>query len=94
MPHIVYAGQRIAISTQQLVDIKDRLREAAAAAQPLELDVLDTEGNASWLFWTPGAPMVINDGDVPALPEFPFPDLSALGFPAPPEAPQQRRVGF
>ncbi len=94
MPHIVYAGQRIAISSQQLVEIKDRLREASTAGTPLELDVLDTEGNASWLLWTPGAPLVINDGDVPALPEFPFPDLSALGFPGPPEPPTQRRVGF
>ncbi|GAA4267071.1 hypothetical protein [Frondihabitans peucedani] len=94
MPHIVYAGQRIAISSQQLVDIKDRLREASSAGTPVELDVLDKEGNASWLLWTPGAPIVINDGDVPALPEFPFPDLSALGFPGPPEPPAQRRVGF
>jgi hypothetical protein len=94
MPHIVYAGQRIAISSQQLVEIKDKLRAGSAAAEPVELDVLDTEGNASWLLWTPGAPIVINDGDVPALPEFPFPDLSALGFPGPPEPPTQRRVGF
>ena len=94
MPHIVYADQRIAISSQQVVEIKDQLLEAATAGTPLELNVMDTEGNASWLLWTPGAPIVINDADVPALPEFPFPDLSALGFPGPPEPPTQRRVGF
>ena len=94
MPYIVYAGQRIAITPEQLVDVKDRLRAAAAEGQTLELDVFDTEGNASWLLWTPGAPIIVNDSDVPALPEFPFPDLTALGFPGPPEPPTQRRVGF
>lgn len=94
MPHILFAGQRIAITSQQLVEIKDQLLAASAAAEPLELAVMDTEGNASWLLWTPGASIVLNDADVPALPEIPFPDLSALGFPGTPEPPTQRRVGF
>lgn len=97
MPHIVFAGQRIAISTQQVVDLKDQLREAAAAGTPVDLSLLDGEGSASWLLWTPGAPIVINDGDIPPAPEFTLPDLSSLGLPGfgEPQPPQpQRRVGF
>lgn len=96
MPHIVYAGVRTAISSSQLADLKDKLTAAAAAGEPLEISLIDAEGSASWLFWTPGAPIVLNDADVPPVPEFPFFDLSSLGLPGFPEAPpqQQRRVGF
>ncbi|GAA4671070.1 hypothetical protein [Frondihabitans cladoniiphilus] len=94
MPHIVYAGQKIAISSSQLVDVKDKLREAAEAGRSLDLTLVDADGRASWLFWTPGAPIVINDGDIPAPQQMAFPDLAALGFPGFPEPPQQRRVGF
>lgn len=97
MPHIVFAGERIAASEPQLADLKEKLAAAAAAAEPLEFSVLDADGHASWLLWTPGAPIVLHDADVPPLPEFPFPDLSSLGFGAGPgfEPPQPpRRVGF
>jgi hypothetical protein len=96
MPHIVFAGSRIAVSTAQLVDLKDQLKEAAARSEPVELTLMGPEGEAVWLLWTPGAPIVISDADVPAIPEFPMPDFSALGlpgFPGEPPAPQ-RRVGF
>lgn len=96
MPHIVFAGHRIAISTQQVVELKDRLREAAEQASALDLDLVGEDGQAVWLLWTPGAPIVISDADVPPLPEFPMPDFSALGLPGfpgePPAAP--RRIGF
>lgn len=95
MPHIVYAGQKIAISSSQLVEVKDRLREAAEAGRSVDLTLVGADGRASWLFWTPGAPIVINDGDIPAEPEFAFPDLTALGLPAfgQPQQPP-RRAGF
>lgn len=95
MPHIVFSGQRIAISDAQLVEVKDGLRHAAAAGEPAEFDLLDAEGNATWVLWTPGAPIVVNDGEIPPLPEIPMPDFSSLGLPGFGEPPQQqRRVGF
>ncbi|MCU1529240.1 MAG: hypothetical protein JWP75_3003 [Frondihabitans sp.] len=98
MPHIVYAGQKIEITPEQLVDLKDKLREAAASGRSLDIDLLDSEGQATWLFWTPGAPIVINDGEIPPTAQFPFPDLAALGLPGlpgfPEEPPAPRRVGF
>ena len=95
MPHIVYAGQKIALSPERLVDLKDELCDAAAASRSLEISLVDAEGHATWLLWTPGAPIVLNDGDVPPLPEFPFPDLSSLCLPGfPDQPPATRRVGF
>jgi hypothetical protein len=95
MPHIVYAGQRIAITASQLVDVKDGLREAAADGAPFETYLAGSDGAGVWLLWTPGAPILVSDADVPPLPEIPWPDLSALGLGLPPEPPQQqRRVGF
>ncbi|AMM20261.1 hypothetical protein AX769_08915 [Frondihabitans sp. PAMC 28766] len=95
MPHIVFAGQRIPITAQQIVELKDRLQDAAQRAVPAELSLVGPDGDAVWLLWTPGAPIVINDADVPPLPEFPMPDFSALGLPGFPEPPTPpRRVGF
>lgn len=95
MPHIVYAGQKIEITDQQLVEVKDRLQEAADQGRALDLSLVDAQGDATWLLWTPGAPIIINDGPIPPAPQFPFPDLAALGLPGlPEEPPAPRRVGF
>ncbi|RKR74937.1 hypothetical protein [Frondihabitans australicus] len=96
MPHIVFAGARLGLTAAQAVDLKARLKEAALSAEPLEFTLMGPEGRAVWLLWTPGAPIVISDTDVPSMPEFPLPDFSALGLPGFPGEPPTppRRVGF
>ena len=64
MPHIQFGDNRINIPADQVEALKEALRTAHKEGVALDLEVTDAiDGEVSWLYWTPGAPFVINNWD-------------------------------
>jgi len=80
MPHIVFDGKPYHLSEEGKEPTKARLLEAAKAGEFLVIQLTDPEdGDLSWLLWTPGVPITINDWDIPEPPSFDFPPMTGFG---------------
>lgn len=63
MAHIIYGKYNYPIPDEQVGPIRRRILEALRSGKPIEIELLDAAGDASYLYVSQGVVIAVNDWD-------------------------------